>query len=177
MHPNRGASEEYPCDICGRVFKGNDPLRYHVKMAHKSIPCSICQTMLPKNQMKTHQRREHGIGIENLQCSECGHISQTKELFNKHMRWHQEPQLKCKFCDKKLKTRTNLIAHERQHTGEKPFPCQICSARFTKEDSLRQHMRGVHKIAKRGGQTGWYRKQKKARVESDQYEAESNIPN
>ena len=31
----------------------------------------------------------------------------------------------CSYCEKKLKTGQNLAEHERQHTGEKPFPCKV----------------------------------------------------
>lgn len=166
MHPADGVIKEHPCDRCGKVFKGKDHLYSHVKGVHEGknkvpIPCSICNKVLPKSQMQTHQMREHGIGNEQLQCNECGHISATKDLFRTHMICHQEPQFQCSYCEKKLKTRVNLVAHERQHTGEKPFFCQICSSGFTAKQQLSQHMRGVHKIAKRGGKTGWYRKQKK----------------
>ena len=167
MHPADGVLEEHPCDRCGQVFKSKDHLRSHVKIVHEGknrvpIPCSVCNKVLPKSQMQTHQRKEHGIGNEQLQCSECGHISQTKGLYNTHMKCHKERQFQCSFCEKKLKSRANLITHERQHTGEKPFSCQICSAVFASRSALGQHMRGVHKIAKRGGHLGWYRKQKKA---------------
>ena len=64
------------------------------------------------------------------------------------------------YCEKRLKNKTSLAAHERQHTGEKPFPCSICAAGFASNSGLGQHMRGVHKIAARGGQTGWNRKEK-----------------
>ena len=174
MHPADGVIAKHPCDRCGKVFHIKDHLRSHIRKSHEGvdkvpIPCSICNKVLPKSSMKTHLRKEHGVGKEELQCSECGFITETRDGLSNHMKSHQEPQFQCRFCEKKLKTRANLIAHERQHTGEKPFSCQICSAAFAARSSLGQHMRGVHKIAPKGGKTGWYRKEKKAKIEIDQF--------
>merc|ERR1711871_1032063 len=36
----------------------------------------------------------------------------------------------CSFCRKGFKQRSNLVAHERIHTGEKPYVCEICNRGF-----------------------------------------------
>ena len=38
-----------------------------------------------------------------------------------HMMVHEDPQFKCRYCGKMLKTAINLEYHEREHRGEKPF--------------------------------------------------------
>ena len=79
----------------------------------------------------------------------------------RHEMKHQEPQFQCSVCAKGLKSEQALIAHERQHTGEKPFKCSICGAGFANLGRLRQHTSGVHKIVgPRGGKVGWTRKRK-----------------
>ena len=95
-----------------------------------------------------------------MQCEECGKCCVNSSALKVHMLMHDDPQFKCSYCEKKLKTEQNLAEHERQHTGEKPFPCALCSSAFASASGLNQHKRGVHKIAPRGGQTGWYRKEK-----------------
>ena len=74
---------------------------------------------------------------------------------------HEEAKFKCSFCDKMLKTKQSLQAHERQHTGEKQYKCPICGAGFTSFGGRDQHKRGVHGIAPNGGKTGWHRKEDK----------------
>ncbi|XP_038062915.1 zinc finger protein 37 homolog [Patiria miniata] len=52
----------------------------------------------------------------------------------------QEKSYPCRYCDKVSKSRRLIIEHERQHTGERPYPCK-CGKAFTSVSSLRNHQR------------------------------------
>ena len=78
-----------------------------------------------------------------------------------HVTIHEDPKLQCRFCGKKVKTPKGLEAHERNHTGVKPFKCSVCEGAFVSKGALQQHERGVHKIVgPMGGKPGWRRKGK-----------------
>lgn len=52
---------------------------------------------------------------------------------------------KCLFCPYTAKQKGILKRHIRCHTGERPFPCQICGKRFTRQEHLRSHAHSVHR--------------------------------
>ena len=65
--------------------------------------CKICRkNYATKGTLKTHQLSKHAV----------------------------EKPYACRYCDKLFSLKYYLVSHERLHTGEKPFTCDICSANF-----------------------------------------------
>ena len=56
-----------------------------------------------------------------------------------HLPMPEERRYKCSFCSKGFKRREHLINHERVHTGEKPFKCELCDAAFGDPSNWRKH--------------------------------------
>lgn len=53
-------------------------------------------------------------------------------------------RFRCSYCPKRFDQRSNLIAHIRSHTGEKPFTCKICKRPFSQKSNMTRHMK-VHR--------------------------------
>ncbi|KAK2919584.1 hypothetical protein Q8A73_003955 [Channa argus] len=58
-------------------------------------------------------------------------------------REHRRKSYVCRACGKAFSGLSNLEAHERVHTGEKPFRCDICGKHFSEAGNLKKHQR-VH---------------------------------
>lgn len=49
----------------------------------------------------------------------------------------------CKYCGKAFPGLSNVVAHQRVHTGERPFRCDTCGKLFAEAGNLKKHQR-VH---------------------------------
>uniref|UniRef100_A0A8D8C8P4 Zinc finger protein 558 n=2 Tax=Culex pipiens TaxID=7175 RepID=A0A8D8C8P4_CULPI len=52
-----------------------------------------------------------------------------------------KPPEQCLICGKSFNYSGYLLAHQRVHSGEKPFECQTCHRRFAQSGNLQLHMR------------------------------------
>ncbi|XP_062490680.1 zinc finger and BTB domain-containing protein 8A-like isoform X2 [Pezoporus occidentalis] len=57
-------------------------------------------------------------------------------------------RFKCPFCTHTVKRRADLKRHLRCHTGERPYPCDVCGKRFTRLEHLRNHFQTVRHLCR-----------------------------
>ncbi|XP_051909965.1 zinc finger protein 436-like [Hippocampus zosterae] len=121
------AAKAFPCATCGKVFKFRSLLSNHAAVHSDERPhgCDFCPRRFRRlSHLKRHRRVVHRDGARPPQNFVCG------------------------ICGKDKKCRSQLERHVIIHTGERPFACDLCSARFNRQGNLQQHRKRVHGVRK-----------------------------
>ena len=136
------------CDICGKSVKDmhQHHLWFHDK---KETVCQECgHVSMNIMRHRAHVKDKHNM----VPCAECGMMFSSKNMQRhvqlKHMSiWDRK--FKCDICGKGFMSTQALKDHVNVHTGEKPYDCNLCSAKFSNKANMYAHVRINHKGIKR----------------------------
>ncbi|XP_030379712.1 gastrula zinc finger protein xFG20-1 [Scaptodrosophila lebanonensis] len=100
-----------------------------------------CVSVQQKEQ-EPHIKEQQPQKTRSYACTSCSATFLTRPQLTAHRRTHK--QLTCKHCGKTFGQTKDLHDHIRTHTGERPYECELCGARFTQRSNWRTHLQTTH---------------------------------
>ncbi|CAB1420376.1 unnamed protein product [Pleuronectes platessa] len=161
----------FACSVCGKRLKSKALLaaHSHIHTSEKPHRCGVClrsfqrATCLKQHHLRVHLKMfkfksllsSHSLIHSELRPHACDFCSRSFRRLS-HLKRHREvvhangarpPQsFICHICGKDKKCRSQLDRHVIIHTGERPFACSLCSARFNRSGNLQQHRKRMHGV-------------------------------
>ncbi|KAH8302702.1 hypothetical protein KR044_009780 [Drosophila immigrans] len=144
MYKHTGEELPFGCNICNKRFSVNTELRDHL-LRHagiKNFVCPYCGVGRTTKQecdkhILTHTREK------KFKCEHCEYATHNKQSLTKHVRVvhlniRNHP---CQYCEKTFANGYACRTHERLHTRESCFECNICGMKFLFEKRLTRHLK------------------------------------
>lgn len=137
----------YTCNECDFKTKRRADLNIHMKrhLGIKPFKCTLCTFKSVKRSVLTRHMETHKDRPRDLICELCGAAYCSKMVLQHHIfTQHQNGRrYKCDFegCTYIFCYKSELVAHTRSHTKEKPYLCSVCGYEGSNTYALTKHMR------------------------------------
>ncbi|XP_048003055.1 zinc finger protein 33A-like [Leguminivora glycinivorella] len=154
------------CVQCDRRFSSDRMYRRHLQSsaAHaaerdntrvkRKYPCPECANVYSRRTyMNNHYRHVHAKQ-SRYHCADCDRHFLNRTRYLDHRRFQHEGLKRdkdklCNICGRGFAANRTLVNHIRTHSGERPFACEFCGAKFTQKHAMLSHVKYIHLKSKR----------------------------
>lgn len=114
------------------------------------VDCPHCKKIYNKKSLRRHIDRVHADIVSDnkklYECTICNKNFNHEFNLKDHIKSMHETKTEfiCDTCGKSLKSRTSLQEHNKLHTDDRPYSCDICDRTFVTLYKMRRHRKDVH---------------------------------
>ncbi|XP_063372076.1 zinc finger protein 250-like isoform X2 [Cydia amplana] len=159
-------SDSSYCVQCDRRFTSDRMYKRHLQSsaahaaerdntrAKRKYPCPECDNVYSRRTyMNNHYRHVHAKQSKYY-CEDCDRHFLNRTRYLDHRRFQHEGAKRdkdklCNICGRGFAANRTLVNHIRTHSGERPFPCEYCGAKFTQKHAMLSHVKYIHMKSKR----------------------------